>query len=77
MVAAHPAPGFNNSVGFDIYTVVMVEQMSYDVYLDNEIVFSVLTRQQAEEKRDQMQKMIMAGLKTDYTAEQISIKYHS
>tara|TARA_Y100001937_G_scaffold33162_1_gene47272 strand:- start:325 stop:492 length:168 start_codon:yes stop_codon:yes gene_type:complete len=55
----------------------MVERMSYDVYLDNEIVFSVLTRQQAEEKRDQMQKMIMAGLKTDYTAEQISIKYHS
>jgi len=77
VVAAHPAPGFNNSVGFDIYTVVMVEQMSYDVYLDNEIVFSVLTKKQAEEKRDQMQQMIMAGLKTDYTAEQISIKYHS
>ena len=77
MVADHPAPGFNNSVGFDIYTVVMVEQMSYDVYLDNEIVFSVLTKKQAEEKRDQMQQMIMAGLKTDYTAEQISIKYHS
>tara|TARA_B100000945_G_C20340242_1_gene576975 strand:- start:641 stop:847 length:207 start_codon:yes stop_codon:yes gene_type:complete len=67
----------NNNVGLDIYTVVMVEQMSYDVYLDNEIVFSVLTKKQAEEKRDQMQKMIMAGLKTDYTAEQISIKYHS
>ena len=55
----------------------MVEQMSYDVYLDNEIVFSVLTKKQAEEKRDQMQQMIMAGLKTDYTAKQISIKYHS
>ena len=77
MVAAHPTPGLNNNVGLDIYTVVMVEQMSYDVYLDNEIVFSVLTKKQAEEKRDQMQKMIMAGLKTDYTAEQISIKYHS
>ncbi len=52
-------------------------KMSYDVYLDDRIVFSVLTRQQAEEKRDQMQKMIMAGVKTDYTTEQVSIKYHT
>ncbi len=51
--------------------------MSYDVYLDKEVVFSVLTKKQAEEKRDQMQKMIMAGVKTDYTTEQVTIKYHS
>jgi hypothetical protein len=51
--------------------------MSYDVYLDKEVVFSVLTKKQAEEKRDQMQKMIMAGVRTDYTTEQVTIKYHS
>tara|TARA_B100000941_G_scaffold241374_1_gene184945 strand:+ start:90 stop:245 length:156 start_codon:yes stop_codon:yes gene_type:complete len=51
--------------------------MSYDVYLDKEVVFSVLTKKQAEEKKDQMQKMIMAGVKTDYTTEQVTIKYHS
>tara|TARA_B100000927_G_scaffold274635_1_gene253996 strand:+ start:700 stop:915 length:216 start_codon:yes stop_codon:yes gene_type:complete len=70
-------PGFNNSVGLVIYRLVMGVKMSYDVYLDDRIVFSVLTRQQAEEKRDQMQKMIMAGVKTDYTTEQVSIKYHT
>tara|TARA_B100000214_G_scaffold330580_1_gene271067 strand:+ start:2020 stop:2175 length:156 start_codon:yes stop_codon:yes gene_type:complete len=51
--------------------------MSYDVYLDKEVVFSVLTKKQAEEKKDQMQKMIMAGVRTDYTTEQVTIKYHS
>ena len=51
--------------------------MSYDVYLDKEVVFSVLTKKQAEDKKDQMQKMIMAGVKTDYTTEQVTIKYHS
>jgi hypothetical protein len=51
--------------------------MSYDVYLDKEVVFSVLTKKQAEEKKDQMQKMIMAGIQTDYTTEQVTIKYHS
>ena len=50
--------------------------MSYDVYLDKEVVFSVLTKKQAEEKKKQMQQTIMAGVRTDYTAEQITVEYH-
>lgn len=48
--------------------------MPYDVYLDKKIIFTELTKEQAEDIQITMQRMIMAGIKTDYTVEQIRVE---
>jgi len=48
--------------------------MPYDIYLDKKIIFKELTKEQAEDIQVTMQQMIMAGIKTDYTREQIRIE---
>ena len=49
--------------------------MSYSVYIDDKIAFKNLTKEEAENKREQMSQMIQAGLPTSYHVEDIKI-YH-
>ena len=51
--------------------------MSYSVYLDKKIVFHHLSKEEALQTQDQFRKMIYAGVKSCYTAEQVTIGYDS
>ena len=51
--------------------------MSYSVYLDKKIAFDHLTNDEALQRQDEFRKMIYAGVKSCYTAEQVTIKYDS
>tara|TARA_B100001113_G_scaffold284409_1_gene239617 strand:+ start:6358 stop:6516 length:159 start_codon:yes stop_codon:yes gene_type:complete len=51
--------------------------MSYDVYIDKNIAFSDLSKEEAEKIELMGRQMIIAGVKTNYTPEQIHIELHS
>ena len=55
----------------------MYSFMSYSVYLDKKIAFDHLTKDEALQRQDEFRKMIYAGVKSCYTAEQVTIKYDS
>jgi|TARA_B100000902_G_scaffold212423_1_gene202016 hypothetical protein len=48
--------------------------MPYDVYLDKKMIFESISKEQAEEIRTTMQRMIMAGINTTYKVEDIRIE---
>lgn len=47
--------------------------MSYNVYIDQMIVFENLSREDAEQRAKEIQQMISAGIPTQYTTEQIKV----
>jgi len=51
--------------------------MSYSVYLNRQIVFHHLSKEEALQRQDEFRKMINAGVKSCYTPEQVTIKYDS
>ena len=51
--------------------------MTYSVYLNDKLAFENLTKEEAEEKREEMSQMIQAGLPTSYTKEDITIHYYA
>lgn len=47
--------------------------MTYNVYLDQMIVFENLSKEDAEDRAKQIQQMISAGIPTQYSKEQIKV----
>ena len=51
--------------------------MSYSVYLNKQIVFEHLTKEEAQKRQTEFRQMIYAGVKSCYTPEQVTIEYDS
>lgn len=47
--------------------------MRYNVYIDQMIAFENLAKEDAEQRAIEIQRMIFAGIPTQYTAEQVKI----
>jgi|TARA_R100001510_G_C7651040_1_gene208641 hypothetical protein len=51
--------------------------MSYSVYLDKQIAFHHLSKEEALERQKEFRQMINAGVKSCYRPEEVTIKYDS
>ena len=51
--------------------------MSYSVYLNKQIVFHHLSKEEALRRQKMFRQMINAGVKSCYSPEQVTIKYDS
>ena len=51
--------------------------MSYSVYLDKQIAFHHLSKEEALARQTQFRQMIHAGVKSSYSAEEVTIKFDS
>jgi hypothetical protein len=47
--------------------------MTYNVYIDQKIVFENLSKEDAEQRAKEIQQMIFAGIPTQYTTDQVRI----
>jgi hypothetical protein len=47
--------------------------LKYNLYIDQMIAFENLTKEDAEKRAIELQRMIFAGIPTQYTSEQIKI----
>tara|TARA_B100000902_G_C26961047_1_gene740517 strand:- start:240 stop:425 length:186 start_codon:yes stop_codon:yes gene_type:complete len=50
--------------------------MTYSVYLNDKLAFENLTKEEAEEKKEEMSQMIQAGLPTSYSQDDITIHHY-